>query len=83
MSNTIISDKYQVVIPKAVREKANLKRGQILHVYPVDDGSVLLTPQKKWPDDYIGMDKDIWKNIDVVEYLRNERASWDRKSLKI
>jgi len=82
MSNTIISDKYQVVIPKAVREKANLKRGQILHVYSVDDGSVLLTPQKKWPDDYICMDKDVWKNIDVVEYLRNERASWDRDSLK-
>lgn len=77
MSNTIISDKYQVVIPKAVRDKANLKRGQILHVYSVDDGSVLLTPQKKWPDDYIGSLKDAWKGVDVIEYLRQERNSWD------
>jgi len=77
MSKTIISDKYQVVIPKAVREKANLKRRQILHAYSSEDGSVLLTPQKKWPDDYIVSLKEVWKGVDVAEYLRQERSSWD------
>jgi len=80
MSKTIISDKYQIVIPKAVREALKLKKRQILHVYQVDDGSVLLTPEKKWPDDYIGSQKDIWGKINVAEYLRAERDSWDRDS---
>ncbi|MBI3210742.1 MAG: hypothetical protein HYZ37_17805 [Candidatus Solibacter usitatus] len=25
-----------------------------------------------------GLGKEIWQNIDVDEYLREERASWDR-----
>lgn len=82
MDKTKISDKFQVVIPKAVRERAKLKRGQTLNAYSVEDGGILLTPNKKWPDDYIGMDKNIWARINVVEYLRNERNSWDRESSK-
>lgn len=81
MDKTKVSDKYQVVIPKSVRNSINLKRGQILQVLEVDNG-ILLTPEKKWPDDYIGMDKDIWSRVNVIDYLRTERDSWDRKSSK-
>jgi hypothetical protein len=28
--------------------------------------------------DFRGVGKDTWKNVDVEEYLRQERASWDR-----
>lgn len=76
MNKTVISDKYQVVIPKAVREALKLKKRQILRVYKVD-GGVLLAPEKKWPDDYIGIDKDLWSKIDVADYLKGERDSWD------
>lgn len=77
MAKTRISDKYQVVIPKVIREQLGFKEGQRLEVYALDDG-VLLTTQKRWPDDYIGTQKKIWDKIDVVNYLRQERNSWDQ-----
>lgn len=77
MSKTIISDKYQVVIPKAVREKLNLKRGQVMYVYSTKDSSILMCPEKKWPEDYIKDLKEVWKDVDVVNYLHTERSSWE------
>lgn len=75
MSTTRISDKYQVVIPKPVREKLRLKEGQTLHAYVVGQG-VLLTPVKKWPEAYLGSQKDIWRNIDVRQFIEDERNAW-------
>lgn len=78
MSTTKVSDKYQIVIPKSIREKLNLKQGQYLSVFVLDNG-VYLSPKQnlKWPDDYIGSEKDFWSKIDVAQYLRGERNSWD------
>ena len=75
MATTRVSTKYQVVIPKSARQRAKIKRGQDLQVYTSDEG-VYLTHKKKWPDDFIGSQKDIWSKIDVVKYLREERNSW-------
>lgn len=76
MSKTTVSSKYQVVIPKEVRKRANLREGQELQVYLVED-NIVLTPQKKWPDDYIASLKDVWKDVDVVAYLKEEDNSWE------
>lgn len=76
MPETTISSKYQVVIPKEVRHKLNIKKGQRLQVYPLGD-SIVLTPK---PESYtakmLGLGKDIWKGIDPLEYIRQERAGW-------
>lgn len=79
MAKTKMSSKYQVVIPKAVRKKAGLIDGQVLDVYPLEGGGVVLMPKvdMQWPDDYVVALKDVWKDIDVAEYIRNERDSWD------
>jgi AbrB family looped-hinge helix DNA binding protein len=45
MGRTTISSKYQVVIPKDVREKLNLKSGQKMTVV-VKGGVVYLIPEK-------------------------------------
>ena len=45
MTTTTISPKYQVVIPKDVREKLNLKSGQKLTVV-AKGGMVYLMPEK-------------------------------------
>jgi len=45
MATTTISPKYQVVIPKDVREKLNLKSGQKMTVV-VKGGMVYLIPEK-------------------------------------
>jgi len=45
MATTTISSKYQVVIPKDVREKLNLKSGQKMAIV-VKGGVVYLIPEK-------------------------------------
>jgi len=45
MATTTISSKYQIVIPKDVREKLNLKSGQKMAVV-VKGGVVYLIPEK-------------------------------------
>ncbi len=77
MEKTRISDKFQVVIPKTVRQKLGLREGQELNAYALKDG-VLLTPKtrRRWPDDYIGSERDIWNSINLDEYLEEERNSW-------
>ncbi len=78
MNQTVVSTKYQVVIPKAVRRKAKIKPGQKLNVYLARD-QIILTPEKKWPEDYLN-DKNlrnIWKGIDVKAYIEEERNSWE------
>lgn len=78
MSQTLVSTKYQVVIPKEIRRKANIKPGQKLNVYLAKD-QIILTPKKNWPEDYLN-DKSlrkIWEGIDVKAYIDEERNSWE------
>ena len=63
MQTVKISPKFRIVIPKAVREKLNLRPGQELLVYELD-GSIRVEPPRsvkdlrgmakgmKWRDDY-------------------------------
>jgi AbrB family looped-hinge helix DNA binding protein len=52
MATTTISSKYQIVIPKDVREKLNLKSGQKMTVV-VKGGVVYLIPEKP-PESFKG-----------------------------
>ncbi len=63
MQTVKVSPKFQIVIPKAVREKLKLRPGQELLVYELD-GSIRVEPPRsikelrgmakgmKWRDDY-------------------------------
>lgn len=76
---TKISSKYQVVIPKAVREQAKFREGQRLHVYSMGD-SVVLSPQpRSYTQKMLGLGEQLWQGIDPLEYIRSERANWDQK----
>lgn len=78
MNQTLVSTKYQIVIPKEIRKKANIKPGQKLNVYLAQD-QIILTPRKKWPDAYLN-DKNlrsVWEGVDVKAYIDEERNSWD------
>jgi len=45
-------------------------------VYATTNGAMILTPQLRWPEDYIGIQKKIWGAMDINDYLSNERNSW-------
>ena len=45
MAQTVVSSKYQIVIPKEIRSKIDLEKGQILQVI-VRDGVITLIPDR-------------------------------------
>ena len=79
MTKTTVSQKYQVVIPKEIREKTSIKEGQEMYVYCIG-GSIMLSPSpKSYSEKMLGLGQEIWKDIDPLEYIRQERVNWDRK----
>lgn len=78
MIQTSVSTKYQVVIPKVIRKRMKIKSGQKLIVSTSGD-KIVLTPQKKWPEDYYKELGGVWKGVDVDKYLEEERNSWEDK----
>ena len=58
MIKTTVSQKYQVVIPKEIREF------------------------ESYSEKMLGLGQEMWKNIDPLEYIRQERSSWDKKYAK-
>lgn len=66
MTTTTISSKYQVVIPKEVREKLGLKSGQKMTVV-VKGGVVYLIPEKP-----VGSFKGFLKGMNTKD-IREDR----------
>lgn len=80
METTKLSGKYQIVVPKAIREQLKLKAGMFVALHPIDDDRAILV---KHPADYVkalkGLGKDLWKELGGgAQYLRKERASWQK-----
>lgn len=82
MNTSKLSSKYQIVVPKEVREKLNLKSGSKINVYSIDENHAILTTQSV---DYVkslrGLGKEVWDALGGADkYIKEERASWDKKS---
>ena len=70
-----VSTKYQVVIPKAVREALHLQPNEPV-LFLVDDGAVILRAKpRSFTKALLGLYADSWPNPD--EWLERERASWE------
>ena len=71
-----VSSKYQIVIPREVRKKINLKSGDRL-IIKADNEKIIIYPQPKSYAKYtLGLGKEIWQGIDATEYVRKERETW-------
>jgi AbrB family looped-hinge helix DNA binding protein len=70
-----LGERFQVVIPKSVREGLSLKAGDRLEIQVVD-GKVIMTPQLSYTDQLFGKYQEVWSDTDAVEYVRNVRESW-------
>lgn len=81
MNQTLVSTKYQIVIPKEVRRKLEIKPGQKMNVHIAGEQIILTRPILKenlnWPEDYYKKLKNPWKGKDPLKYLEKERNSWD------
>jgi len=49
MADVIVSSKYQIVIPAAVRKSLGIKKGQRLHLV-IENGSIKLVPSVRLPE---------------------------------
>ena len=79
MPLTKVSHKFQVVIPKEIRELLGISKGDILQVYGKDNEIVMKKAEDKKPlslKNLKGLGKEIWENIDIEEYIKKERESW-------
>ena len=70
-----ISTKYQVVIPKPVRDVLSLHPQEAL-LFLIDGDSVILRPQPtSFTQTLRGLHQELWPDPD--EWLEQERASWE------
>jgi AbrB family looped-hinge helix DNA binding protein len=77
MIQTLVSSKYQIVIPKKVRKQISVKPGQRLNVYLAGD-QIILSPKRNWPNDYLKDLRGLWRSIDIKTFVEMERNSWDQ-----
>lgn len=76
LSYATIGTKYQLVIPKVIRQQMKIKPGDKLYIDAGEDGTIYLSvPPKNWADQNFGALKKYWKGINMseeVEKIRNE-----------
>jgi len=71
-----VSRKYQIVIPKQTRKVLNVSQGDEL-VVSVIDGQIVMKPKPKNYTEYMrGLHKEVWKDVEVTEYIEEERKTW-------
>lgn len=75
MISAKLGDRYQVVIPKPVREALHLKAGDRLEIKIVD-GTVVMVPQSSQTARLFGKHHEVWAGEDAIAYVRSERESW-------
>jgi AbrB family looped-hinge helix DNA binding protein len=73
-----VSSRGQVVLPKEIRQKFDIKRGDTI-VFILEGDAVRIFPK---PESYArytrGLGKDMWAKLGGGErFIREERASWD------
>lgn len=77
MTTTVkVSSRNQIVIPAEARKALGIEPGDQL-IVSVRDGLIVLIPK---PDNILahlrGLHKEIWADIDVEEYINEERDAW-------
>ncbi len=79
MPVTKVSHKFQVVIPKDIREFLGISKGDTLQVYKKNHEIIMKKADVKKHlslKNLKGLGKEIWRDIDVEEYIKKERESW-------
>lgn len=80
--NTIssqVSDKYQVVIPKEVRQILNIQPKDTL-LFLIDGNTVLIRPKPaSFTEALRGLHSHVWSSLgqSTEEWFEQERSSWE------
>jgi AbrB family looped-hinge helix DNA binding protein len=68
-----VSRKYQITIPKNIREIAGIDKMDRVYFEVEEDGKIVLKVLKKsWTDTYAGISKGIF----LHDFIKKERSDW-------
>lgn len=74
-----LSSKNQIVIPKLARKNLNINPGDQL-ILDFEKDIIIIRPKPKSYTKYLrGLHKYTWEGLDVTQYIRKERESWEKK----
>lgn len=81
MQQATIGTKYQIVIPKEIRNKVKgLKPGTKVKVSSLDSQTVEIKKvELNWVERTRGIATEAWKGINTTAELEKMRNEWDRK----
>ncbi len=71
-----VGPKYQVVIPKSIRDKVPLLPQEEVLVEEINGAIVILPHMKSFTEFMFGLGKKAWRGIDPKSYVKKERAGW-------
>jgi len=73
-----LSERNQMVLPKAARKALNIKPGERVLVL-VDGETVRLLPEpENWSEYIYGLGEEVWASLGGGEqFLAEERAAWE------
>ncbi|OGE64803.1 hypothetical protein A3I48_01580 [Candidatus Daviesbacteria bacterium RIFCSPLOWO2_02_FULL_36_7] len=76
-----VGTKYQIVIPKEIRQQLKIKQGSKLNVDVLDEHTIeLRVVPKNWSDQNYGALKKYWQGINMTEEVEKIR---DESNIKI
>jgi AbrB family looped-hinge helix DNA binding protein len=77
MTTTVkVSSRNQIVIPAEARKELGINPGDHL-IVSVRDGYLFIMPKPENVLEHLrGLHKEIWADVDVEEYINQERDAW-------
>jgi len=72
-----VSSKYQVVIPKDIRERFDVEEGEEMIVDIEDKKIVMKKAPTRLVDMMKGLHREVWKDVIAEKYIDKERESWE------
>ncbi|HCM37897.1 MAG: hypothetical protein UV61_C0015G0002 [Candidatus Gottesmanbacteria bacterium GW2011_GWB1_43_11] len=81
MQLVTVGTKYQIVIPKEIRNKVRgIKPGAKMNVQVLDDKKMVIKPiTSDWVEHSYGIAKKAWKNINPIVELKKMHDEWEDK----
>jgi bifunctional DNA-binding transcriptional regulator/antitoxin component of YhaV-PrlF toxin-antitoxin module len=78
MSTSVkVTSGYKILIPEDLIKKAHFSANDEVIVEIEEDRLILTKKTDSYTDRLRGLHKEVWKNTDTEEYLKNERDSWN------
>ncbi len=74
-----LSSKNQIAIPSAARRQLAIGPGDKLILEVEKDTLVLKPKPKSYTKHLRGLHQGIWKGKDALDYVREERKSWEKE----